>query len=244
MKHVFGAAGVLSAILFAAGIGHATDGWVQIPGLATQIAVGANDMPFILDINGNVQYLAPPQRVCTPQNLCVEDARHWTMANATATVIGCDQYGFLWKTDAAGRLSKMGPSEAFNTSMYDTGIAAAITSLAPGRQQPPPEWNYPFGISEGHYPLGSTEIKQVPFTTTYLTTSGSPQALLGIDITTNKAFVNGGPGTAQWDTHTDWQSIDTGELQVTQFTIDNSADQVPWFFVYSTGGYRTPYAMP
>src|SRR5437868_5645535 len=58
MKRIFAVAGVLAASLFLARLGHATPGWVQLPGLATQIAVGANDIPYVLDINGYVQYLA------------------------------------------------------------------------------------------------------------------------------------------------------------------------------------------
>lgn len=248
MKHIFGAAGVLSAILFAAGVGHATDGWVQIPGLATQIAVGANDIPFVLDINGNVQYLALPQRVCTPQNLCVLDARQWTMANTTASVIACDQYGYLWKTDAAGGLSNFVPSKnAFDTTLVNTQFAAPISSLAPGRMQPPyNEWNVPFGTAATPAPLPVGQVARTPITTTYFTGSDSP-SLSSLDLARfDQDTWDGGSTltrhTGYWQPS--WTQIDTGELQVTQFTIDNSADQVPWFFVYSTGGYRTPYAMP
>jgi hypothetical protein len=64
---VFGALAALSAagILSVAANAHATLTWVQEPGLATDIGVAANDMPWIVDINGVVQY-GKLNLVCTP----------------------------------------------------------------------------------------------------------------------------------------------------------------------------------
>jgi hypothetical protein len=39
-----------------------------------------------------------------------------------------------------------------------------------------------------------------------------------------------------------WKQIDTGELQVTQFTVDGSTDQVPWFFHTAASGNNVAYA--
>jgi hypothetical protein len=54
-------AATIAAVLSVAPKAHATLTWVQEPGLATDIGVAANDMPWIVDINGVVQYGAPTQ---------------------------------------------------------------------------------------------------------------------------------------------------------------------------------------
>ena len=68
---VFSAATV-AAVLCVAPRAHATLTWVQQPGLANDIAVAANDMPWVVDINGYVQY-GTPGNACAPNTLCPQD---------------------------------------------------------------------------------------------------------------------------------------------------------------------------
>ena len=240
MRHTFGAAGALIASLFLARLGHATPGWVQLPGLATQIAVGANDIPYVLDINGYVQYLAPSTLSCSG-SLCVQTERDWVFTNTTASHIASDQYGYLWRIDSFGALSIEGPSPlAFDTSLLSMGVANCVSSLAPGRPQPYPEWNYPFGVPSHTHHLNVGQIGTVPFTTTYITGCGSP-SLSSIDLALHDQYDSLGTDH-RWVTSNGWQSVDTGELQVTNFTVDGSATQIPWILAPLSNGVVTAWA--
>jgi len=238
MKRIFGVAGVLAASLFLARLGHATPGWVQLPGLATQIAVGANDIPYVLDINGYVQYLAPSTLSCSG-SLCVQTERDWVFTNIRASHIASDQYGYLWSIDSGGALSVVEPStHAFDTSLLFTGMAACISSLAPGRRQPYPEWNYPFGVAARARQIHGAEILTEPFTTTYITGCGSP-SLSTVDLAFHEEFDG---AYERWFALNGQQTIDTGELQVTNFTVDGSATQIPWILAPLSNGVVTAWA--
>ena len=250
MKHSLWV-GCLSACLFAARFGHATDGWVQIPGAATQIAVGANDIPFVLDTNGYVQYLTPATLSCS-QNLCVAQDRRWQWMNITASVIGADPYGYLWEVGSDGQMFSMLPSStAFNATMWYRGSLSTgtATSLAPGRLQSMwpsgsfAAWNYPFGVAAGTQIFAvtggegnqTTSAIRLQYTTTYATDSGLSLFRFDGGLT----FV-GSELNETGDYHS-FQLLDTGEMQVTQFMVTGSADQVPWVMVTSNGR-RVAYA--
>lgn len=235
-------AGVLAASFFLARLGHAMPGWVQLPGLATQIAVGANDIPYVLDINGYVQYLAPSTLSCSG-SLCVQTERDWVFTNIRASHIASDQYGYLWSIDSGGALSIGGPStHAFDTSLLFTGLTACISSLAPGRREPDlPEWNYPFGVAAGAVQLGYKEIIIELFTDTYITGCGSPS----LSTVTEFAFFEdmlAANAVRRYFSFNGPQKIDTGELQVTNFTVDGSATQIPWILAPLSNGVVTAWA--
>jgi hypothetical protein len=63
-------AATAAAILSVAPMAHATLTWVQEPGLATDIGVAANDTPWIVDMNGVVQY-GTPTEACG-SGICVD----------------------------------------------------------------------------------------------------------------------------------------------------------------------------
>ena len=240
LKHGLGIAAILSVSLFVGRVAHATDGWIQIPGAATQIAVGANDIPFILDINGIVQYLAPKVFTCGT-GICVPNDRQWTATGIVASVIATDQYGYLWKTDSNGAVAHMGPStNAFSTNLTSVPIAAVIESLSPGRMQvqPYPEWNFPFGKAAGKHSYKSGETTFVPYTRTCVTSSNT---VLSSTEVMERSQMNGTQLTT-WDTTSGWNTLDSSELQVTQFTMDGSATQVPWVVVQS-GQNRIAYVV-
>jgi hypothetical protein len=240
MKHTFWAAGMLSASLFVVRVGHATTyGWVPVPGLATQIAVGANDIPYILDINGYVQYLSPPKLACSG-TLCTPVDRAWVMMNHQASQIAADQYGYLWAVDSVGGLTVGLPSTiAFDTTMQSTSVGACLSSLAPGRPQPVAVWNYPFGVSAFSFTIPPNAVANMPYTTTY-STGCIGQSLSSIDFTLH--VENTSPPHPKWFTSNGWQPVDTGEIQVTQFTVDGSATQVPWVVAHMSDGTGTVWA--
>lgn len=232
------AAGVLAASLFLARLGHAMPGWVQLPGLATQIAVGANDIPYVLDINGYVQYLAPSTLACSG-SLCVQTERDWVFTNIRASHIASDQYGYLWSIDSGGALSVVEPStHAFDTSLLFTGLTACISSLAPGRRGPIPERDYPFGVAARDFQLHYKDILIEFFTTTYFTRCGSP-SLSTVDLSFSEEMLT---TSERWFSLLGPQTIDTGELQVTNFTVDGSATQIPWILAPLSNGVVTAWA--
>ena len=49
--------GVMASGVLGSHTARAEMGWVQVPGLATEISVGASDYPWVRDINGYAQYL-------------------------------------------------------------------------------------------------------------------------------------------------------------------------------------------
>jgi len=242
MKNALWALGFLGSSLFFGRVSHATEGWVQIPGAATQIAVGANDIPFILDTNGYVEYLKPRPTVCG-HGICVDGTREWQWLDITASVIAANQLGYLWMSTSTGSVYHMGPSsQAYSPALNAVPSAAILGSLAPGRMQLQayPEWNYTFGTASGKHAFYPNEVAHVPHTTTYATGVGSP-TLSSINVTTNMTYV--GSSYVIWDTADPWQQVDTGELQVTQFTVDGAADQVPWITVIASAGIPTAFTI-
>lgn len=134
---------------------------------------------------------------------------------------------------------------AFNETMWTAEWprpgSLPATSLAPGRLQSVTggtfaAWNYPFGIAAGSQ-INSHNAVGASFTPTYRTDSGL--ALFRLDA---KILLAGQPSYIEVsDTVQSASQLDTGEMQVAQFTVSGSADQVPWVFVTSNGR-RVAYA--
>ncbi|HYQ29046.1 MAG TPA: hypothetical protein VER04_17570 [Polyangiaceae bacterium] len=79
--------------------------WVQQPGTAKEIAVGSNDMPWIVDSNGVVQYGTP--EIACGGGLCVQtDNVQWHVLNADIVEhigVGLDNVAFI--TDNVGQIA-------------------------------------------------------------------------------------------------------------------------------------------
>ncbi len=87
MKHL-GTLGPLAAagLLLAASSAHADPVWIQQPGLAVDIGVAANDIPWVVDINGNVQYGINNLNCDSHSGICTQDGTvTWHMTAGTAS---------------------------------------------------------------------------------------------------------------------------------------------------------------
>lgn len=201
-------------------------GWIQVPGQGTQIAVAANDIPYVIDTDGYAEYLAPRKTVCNAV-MCATTERQWVMVDGKkVTQIAADPYGYLWEVTRTGGRVRI---ETFSKTAFDTttrevgdlGGLGCISSLAPGRFKPPIEWNYPFGVAAKNTVIPHDNAIWAPFTPMYSTSCNSPS----LQVAQVEFFQD---ITHFWTTWNPWNQLDTGELQVTQFTIDGSADRVPW----------------
>ena len=231
---------------------HATPGWVQQPGNATQISVGASDYPFILDTNGYVQYLG---RATTDPNchfsICPQSDRQWVMATTQTSgsyvnsnsvrmkTIATDLYGQVWSLDEGDGLW-VGFGSATGGFDYELSamVAKCASSLAPGFMQYPSQWNHAFGYPDGKVSFNPPLSR--PYAPLYVTGCDS-SSLYTTDLTYHGVYdSNGVP--FQSITSDGWQQLDTGESQVTMFTVDGTADRVPWIVAPMSNGRPTVWA--
>ena len=240
MRRITGALVTIAALL-AGEVAHATPGWITVPGLAQQIAVGASDLPYVLDINNFVQYLAPAQRACSPNGLCVLDQRQWVFTNTHAARVSADHYGYLWMIDAAGSVSAGVSSTTGGVALFPLNLGVCATSIAPGtgHVQPFSGWNYPFGTDAGEQPINPGQTITYNFDRSFLTGCGSP-SLSGFDAffhtTLNGSQINKGI------TGDPPISFDNTETQVAMFSVDGSSAQVPWVIAPLSNGTKTVWA--
>ena len=241
MKRIVGTLAI-SACLLVGRVSHAAPGWVPVPGLAQQIAVGASDLPYVLDINNFVQYLAPAQRVCDPNGLCVLDQRQWVFTNTHATRVSADHYGYLWMIDAAGGVSAGINAITGGIVLVPLDLGLCASSIAPGSPhlQPFPGWNYPFGTPAGAQPISSGQTLTVNYDRSFFTGCGSP-SLSGFD-TSSFVTSNGGSQPSKGFTTNAPISLDNTETQVAMFTVDGTSAQVPWVIAPLSSGTKTVWA--
>ena len=230
----------------------ATPGWVQQPGNATQISVGASDYPFILDTNGYIQYLGRAQ---TDPNchtsICPESDRQWVLANTQSmdwwhrsapplkmNMIATDLYGQVWSIDQGGGLW-VGHTDMDGVALQLwSGVSTCATSLAPGFMQYPTQWNHAFGVGT----LGTVNVydpQQRNYNPFYMTGCDEP-SLFSRNFVWHGYTLDGHP--SDYITSDGWQALDTGETQVALFTVDGSADQVPWIVAPMSNGRPTVWA--
>jgi len=254
MKNYLGALGVLACALLGSARAQAAPGWLQLPGAATQIAVGASDYPIVLDTNGYIQYLGKPPLACG-SGICVEQPRDWVFKQAQyadgfgitkqtptphMTRIAADLLGRAWSLDTAGGLW-IGWANSVDGSVLTqmaSNIGACATSLAPGlMQSTPSEWNHAFPVRIGYFNFNGGTTRN--YSPTYITGCGSPSL-----SSTNITFVGSVVNEQAFFSYRSngWQPVDTGEVQVAWFTLTGSNSRVPWIRAPLSSGIMTAWA--
>lgn len=246
MIHRVGVLGIFAVATLGSARTQAAVGWVQVPGAATQIAVGASDYPFVLDTNGFIQYLDQPQLVCgaglcVPQRQWISAQRQYTGSFATLPTvkmsrIATNLYGYVSSIDVAGGLWLGYIKEGKTFTQITSGAAACATSLAPGLMKNiPREWNHAFGTPWTNFDVTIEQSRT--YGATYIT--GCSPSLLSTDFTWHGKVSSG--SIVNWFTSNGWQSLDNAESQVAMFTVDGSAtnQQVPWVRAPLSNGLMT-----
>ena len=214
----------------------ASMGWIQVPGLANQISVGASDYPWVRDANGYAQYLDHSHIVCstTPPLLCVEGQRQWVFVGGPISRIAADLYGKPWSI-ANGALSEWPTPPPYPHTYTSWPVNDCLASFAPGFVQWPQGHRYAFGS-----PAPSWDG---PSDTGFFNVSPAFEVSCSHTISQINFHWNWNGINVSLTSPNGVQSFDFGETQVTLFTVEGSTNQIPWIVAPMSDGVTTVWAV-